>query len=299
MNGLVFNIQHYCVHDGPGVRTNVFFKGCPLRCQWCANPESNEIRPQLMVEPWKCIGCGACEAACPQFAVLFTDGIAMTDRSVCTGCGSCVGVCPVPAREITGKSMTAEKVMEEIRLDALFYGSDGGVTLTGGECLLQPDFALEILRACKDEGIGTAIETCGYVPFEVFQRIAPYLDMALYDVKLMDSEAHQKYTGAPNEQILENLRRLSAELGIPVIARTPLIPNVNDGAENLRSMGAFLRDNVPTLREVNLLPYHRLGEDKWEQLENRSHKEPDTHVPSEDELERCRSILREYGLTVK
>ena len=299
MNGMVFNIQHYCVHDGPGVRTNVFFKGCPLRCRWCANPESNQLKPQLMYEAWKCIGCGACEAACPSFAVQLLDGIAVTDRSACTGCGSCTGVCPVPAREITGKVMSVEQVMAEIRLDSTFYGTDGGVTLTGGECLLQPDFALEILKTCKAENIGTAVETCGFVPFEAFQRIAPYLDIALYDVKLMDSEAHKKYTGVPNEQILENLRRLSSELNIPVIARTPLIPGVNDSEENLRAMGAFLRDNVPTLKEVNLLPYHRLGEGKWEQLEDYSHQEPDTHVPSEDEMERCRSILREYRLNVK
>ncbi len=299
MNGTIFNIQHYCVHDGPGVRTGVFFKGCPLRCRWCANPESNELRPQLMYDALKCIGCGYCVDACPTGAVLPTSGPVKQDRSRCTGCGLCVTACRTSAREIAGRTVSADEVMKEIRMDALFYGSDGGVTLTGGECLLQPDFALELLRRSKAEGIGTAIETSGYTQFETFERIAPYLDIALYDVKVMDGEKHRQYTGVSNERILENLRRLSAELGIPVIARTPLIPGVNDDEANLRAMGTFLREQVPTLREVDLLPYHRLGEGKWAQLEAAEHREVDTHVPGETELEACRKLLREYGLNVK
>lgn len=299
MTGIVFNIQHYCVHDGPGIRTNVFLKGCPLRCQWCSNPESNSVQPQLMFTADKCVGCMACVTACPVRAPIPTDGKVRQNRSRCNGCGSCTAVCPVQAREITGKTMTVDEVMAEVRMDALFYGNDGGVTITGGECLMQPEFTTEILRRCRAEGIGTAIETCGFVPFEVLQRVAPYLDIALYDIKHMDSEAHRRYTGVPNAQILENLHRLSAELGVPVIARTPLIPGVNDSEENIRAMGEFLRTQVPTLQEVDLLPYHRLGEAKWEQLEAPEHREVDTHVPDAAELTPLLELLRSYGLSAK
>ena len=299
MTGIVFDIQHYCVHDGPGIRTDVFLKGCPLRCRWCANPESNATHPQLMFIADRCVGCGACVAVCPKEAISLQDGKAVTDRSLCDGCGACVKVCPVKARDISGKAMTVDEVITEVKLDAFFYGEDGGVTLSGGECLMQPDFAIEILRRCKEERIGTAIETCGFVPFHVFERAAPYLDIVLYDVKHMNSAAHKHWTGVPNELILENLHRLSAELGIPVIARTPLLPGVNDSAENLHAMGKFLSEQVPTLREVNLLPYHRLGEGKWEQLEDTTHQEVDTHVPETEELQPLLEILRGYGITAK
>lgn len=299
MTGTVFDIQHYCVHDGPGIRTDVFLKGCPLRCKWCANPESNEAQPQLMFIADRCTGCGACAAACTEGCIVIRDGKSATDRSRCIACGGCAAVCPTEARDISGKTMSVDEVLSEVRLDAFFYGKDGGVTLTGGECLMQADFAIELLRRCKEEGIGTAIETCGFVPFRVFERAAPYLDIVLYDVKHMDSAAHKFWTGVPNELILENLHHLSAQLHIPVIARTPLLPGVNDSVENIHAMGQFLSTQVPTLREVNLLPYHRLGESKWEQLEAADHAEVQTHVPQSDEIAPLLDILRGYGLSAK
>lgn len=298
MTSTVFDIQHYCIHDGPGVRTGVFLKGCPLRCRWCANPESNSPAPQLMYVKELCTGCGECIAVCPVGAITRDGEKVVRDREKCTVCGRCVSVCPASAVSLAGKTMTPEEVMEEVRLDGIFYGSEGGVTLTGGECLMQPKFCAEVLRMCKEEGIGTAIETCGFVPYEAFEAVAPYLDIALYDVKLMSTEKHKKYTGVPNELILENLKRLSNDLHIPVIARTPLIPGVNDDEENLLHMARFLKENVPTLIEVNLLPYHRLGEGKWVQLEC-EHAEIDTHVPEEEELAPLLALLRAEGLRAK
>lgn len=299
MTGIVFDIQHYCVHDGPGIRTDVFLKGCPLRCRWCANPESNAPHAQLMYISERCIGCGACVSTCPQNAISLLNGRAQQNRQLCTGCGNCTRVCSQKARDISGKQMTVEEVLDEVRLDMFFYGEEGGVTLSGGECLMQPDFSIELLRRCKSEGIGTAIETCGFVPFSTLERVAPWLDLVLYDVKHMDSTAHQYWTGVPNEGILDNLHRLSAELHIPVIARTPLLPGINSSVGNLHAMGQFLSTQVPTLQEVHLLPYHRLGEAKWEQLEDSRHQEVDTHVPDSSELQPLLEILRSYGLNAK
>jgi len=298
--GIVFNIQHYCVHDGPGIRTNVFLKGCPLRCLWCANPESNEVKPQLMYQAEKCVGCGACVAVCPRQAVsMGPDGRSVTNRQLCDNCGACAEVCKPKAREISGKLMTVDEVYKEVAKDTLFYNtSGGGVTLTGGEVLAQPEFAAAILKKCRENGIMTAVETCGFASWTAVEMIMSHVNIVLYDVKHMDSEVHQQGTGVPNEVILENLRRISNEMKIPVIVRTPIIPGYNDQDSNMHAMGQFIKESVPTCIEVNLLPYHNLGEGKRLELEV-GESGFTTRVPSEDEMEHLRQILRSYGLKVK
>lgn len=298
MTGLVFDVQHYCIHDGPGVRTGVFLQGCPLRCRWCANPESHGMSPRLLLRSEACVGCGACAEVCSTGAAGLRAGKAVTDRQRCTGCGKCVEVCPAGARGLSGRVMTVDEVMEEVCADALFYGDDGGVTLTGGECLLQADFSAAILRACRAEGIGTCIETCGDVPFAAFEAVAPALDFAFYDLKLMDGALHRRWTGADNARLLANLRRLSEELRVPLAVRMPLLPGINDDETNAAAMAEFLSVHVPTLQYVELLPYHRLGEGKRPQLEL-PHEETPTHVPSPEELEVFRQRLRERGVPMK
>ncbi|MCD8123604.1 MAG: glycyl-radical enzyme activating protein [Lachnospiraceae bacterium] len=297
VTGVVFDIQHYSIHDGPGIRTNVFVKGCPLRCLWCQNPESQARQAQLMVRHDSCVGCGACVAACPRGAVRLEEGKARTDRQLCESCGDCVAVCAADAREITGRVMTVEEVYAEAEQDRLFYeGSGGGVTLTGGEVLAQPDFAAAVLARCQEGGLHTAIETCGYGSWDHLARLLDHTDIVLYDVKHMDSEAHRRGTGVGNERILENLSRLSRERALPVIVRTPVIPGFNDTIANMEAMVDFIKKEVPTCQEVNLLPYHPLGESKREQLETEGTR---FRRPEEDEMEALREVFRTAGIEVK
>jgi len=295
--GIVFDIQHYSIHDGPGIRTNVFLKGCPLRCLWCQNPESQKHFPQLMFDAQKCTGCSLCAAVCPKNAILIENGKSVTDRSKCDGCGLCVTVCLPEARSISGKRMTVEEVCREVMKDKLFYQDTGGVTLTGGEPLYQPEFSKAILARCKELGITTCIETCGFGNWVIFKPILKYTDTVLYDLKHMNSEKHKQCTGVSNELILDNLKRISAGTGLPVFVRTPVIPGYNDEPDNYHAMGRFIADNVSTCQAVELLPYHRLGEGKMLQLGGEINIE--IRTPSEPEIEYLRNIIRSYGIEVK
>ena len=295
VRGTIFNIQHYSIHDGPGIRTNVFLKGCPLRCLWCSNPESQKQVPQLMFRADRCTECGACISACPASAISLQDQRIQNDRSLCTGCGACAAVCPNEAREIIGTSVTAGEVFDEVAQDTLFYAKDGGVTLTGGEVLAQPAFSAAILQLCKQAKIHTAIETCGFADWSALEEVLQYTDLVLYDLKEMDPALHRKYTGVDNNQILENLKKIDGQMALEIWVRVPLIPGYNDDKENLLATARFVKENLHKCTQVHLLPFHRLGEGKYEQLENKPNGFNST-VPEDSYMESLRDYVRSFGL---
>ena len=252
MNGMIFDIEHGSFVDGPGIRTTVFFKGCNLKCAWCHNPESQSAKPQLLFYRDKCTGCGKCAKICPNAL------------QSCSLCGECEIYCPAGARKLSGRISDAEEVLEEIFADRDFYGADGGVTFSGGECMLQHDFLLYLLMKCRERKIHTAVDTAGHIPFELFEKIMPYTDIFLYDLKVMDSEIHKKYVGVDNQRILYNLASLlSAKKRVWV--RIPIIPDVNDSVENIKKVAEFYA-KYGHPEKTELLPYHSMGENKYRAL---------------------------------
>ena len=296
MTGNIFNIQKYSIHDGPGIRTTVFFKGCPLNCWWCHNPESQSSLPELIFWKDRCILCKACIEACPHDALNFKDALIITDKEKCILCGECVKKCPTIAREIIGQKMTVEEVMEEIEKDRIFYQeSGGGVTFSGGEPLLQQDFLEELLRQCHQKKIHTTLDTSGYCEWLVLNSISRFVDLFLYDVKIMDDEAHLKYTGVSNRIILNNLKKLS-EKGKNIIVRIPVIPGINDDVKNIRDMGEFLKPI--NIDYAELLSYHNIASEKYARI-GKAYALESTRVPDKDKLSEIVKLLQKYDLTVK
>jgi pyruvate formate lyase activating enzyme len=308
--GTIFDLRRYSIHDGPGIRTAVFFKGCPLSCAWCHNPESLQSSPELMFRLNRCTLCGDCLEVCPQDAITLKESL-IIDRSRCTVSGRCARVCPTEALEVVGREMPVEQVMAAIEPDRVFYEeSGGGATFTGGEPLAQPEFLLALLRACRQAGISTVLDTCGFAPWQVLQETLPLVDFYLYDMKLMDNERHQHWTGVSNADILSNLRLL-VQAGARVRVRIPLIPGINDDEVNLRASAAFLSALNP-LPEVELLPYHAIAAGKYAglglvgarrlspQRSGVGYISPLQGIqpPDTEHLRRCAGIMLEGGIVV-
>jgi len=294
LSGVVFNVMRFSVHDGPGIRTTVFLKGCPLHCAWCHNPEGQSFDPALMVFEERCRHCGDCVPVCPQHGIgAPADGLKVPEA--CDACGACVSVCVAGAREMAGRRVTVPGIVAEIESDAVFFEeSGGGVTLSGGEPLAQPAFAEAILAACRARGIHTALDTCGLASAENFGRVSAQADLVLYDLKVMNGAAHRRFTGASNDAVLRNLETLAAT-GRAVIVRFPMIPGVNDGEEELTAMAGFLRRIG--LHRLDLLPWHSIGSEKYKRL-GLACPTADFAAPPAESVENAASTLRQAGLTV-
>ena len=297
----IFNKQKYNMYDGPGVRTLVFFKGCPLRCKWCSNPEGLERKYQIMFKPTTCVSCGSCVPVCPQkIHSISSSGEHIIDRSIdCIGCGQCVEACIPDALKIAGEQVPISELLEYVEQDRAFYDqSGGGVTLGGGEVTSQPEAAINLLQACKQEGLHTAIETCGYTKKETILRFAEYVDLFLFDLKHIDPDRHFELTGVRNEMILENLEELIMKRN-HVKVRMPMLKGINDSDAEIRGVIEFLKPfrEFKNFEGIDLLPYHKLGVNKYVQLGMDYPIEGDPSLDDAD-LDRIEGWIREYDFPV-
>lgn len=284
------NIQRFSVHDGPGIRTTVFFKGCNLRCLWCHNPETFTAKPLLQYHSMKCTACGKCAAVCPNHAVTVRTGEIVTDRALCTACGKCCDGCVAGAREINGRGYEVGEILETVLRDRAYYDkTNGGLTLSGGEPLLQPDGCTELLSAVKREGISTAMETALNVSRQTVDKVLPLVDFIMCDIKAMDTDLHKRLTGCGNERILDNIRYLSGQ-GRKMLIRVPVVPTLNDSEENIRAVAEFV-NTLPGRHEIEFLKFHSLARDKYASL-GMDYPVSDITPPTEEEIQKIRSEFR-------
>lgn len=297
LKGRLFDIQRFSVHDGPGIRTTVFLKGCPLRCAWCHNPEGISPRPQLAFDPRRCIGCGYCFRVCRRGAHKMVEGRHVLDRAACEACGTCVTECYADALDFVGREVSVADVMAEVLADRPFYEtSGGGLTLSGGEPLAQIDFTEAVLRAARAEGIHCGIETCGHASWASFERIRPLVDLFLYDWKETDPALHKQFTGVTNELIRANLRALYAA-GANIVLRCPIIPRVNDRDDHFAGIASLCRE-MPALLGVEVLAYHRLGLSKAERLGAGPAVPVESAAPPRETVAQWVATLRGMGVPV-
>lgn len=292
---LVTSIQKYSIHDGDGIRTTVFFKGCLLRCVWCHNPETQSYKQQVLYDREKCAGCRACEQVCPNKAIREMDGKVATDSSKCDTCGTCIDYCNLNLREIVGKEYTVDELVKELKKDEMFYEeSGGGVTLSGGEVMTADmDYVEELVKKLHRQGITVTVDTCGQAPYENYERILPYIDTFLYDIKTMDDALHEKYMGTGNKLILSNLEKLSAA-GARIYIRIPVIKEVNGTDESMQAIISYLQEKNIQTAQVNLLPYHNTGSGKYEKM-GMAYEGWNLHTPEKDEMEHFAGLFRNAG----
>jgi pyruvate formate lyase activating enzyme len=291
---MVIDVTRMTVHNGPGIRTLILFKGCPLRCVWCSTPESQRESAEITYCPDKCILCGDCIPVCPRSAITIREKAIIIDRKLCDNCGHCASVCYTEALRLLGQEYTVDELVHEVKKDEVFHKhSSGGVTVSGGEPLLEPEFTLELLRSLKQNEINIGVDTCGFVPRTNIELVLPYIDFFLWDIKHMDDKAHRKFTGVSNRHILDNLRFVSNN-STPIYLRLPIIPGQNDSEENLRAVCEFAED-LPSLVEINLLPFHHLGKARYAALDR---EYPVDGIPliQDEVLHEIKNLVESYGL---
>lgn len=295
---LIFDIKRYAISDGPGIRIAIYFKGCPLHCAWCHNPESQSPKVQKLYTANKCIGAQDCIEVCPEDALTLTPNGIVTDSEKCTLCGKCADACPTKAIEMSGKLYNPEELMELIERERVhFEHSNGGVTFSGGEPLMYPDFLIQMLKICGEKGLHRAVDTCGYAPTKTLLKVAGHTDLFLYDLKLMDPVQHKKWTGRDNQLILENLQKL-ADTRANINIRIPFIKNVNAGVEEVTKMAEFIASLPGKKPFINILPYHNIATGKYKKLElEYNHGEMDE--PSEEEIQKAIEIFNKFGILVE
>ncbi len=293
IEGVIFNIQKFSLHDGPGIRTIVFFKGCNMSCLWCSNPESQEVAPQIMFNKNLCTKCGRCQSVCETSAIDM-NSVYRIDKSKCIKCKRCVESCLNGALVLEGKKYSVEEIIKELKKDSVQYRrSNGGITLSGGEVLLQPDFAVELLKECKSYGWHTAIETAMYVNSEAVKKVMPYIDLAMIDIKSMNDEVHRRFTGVSNNIILKNIK-LSDQLTKEIIIRIPVIEGFNADLQSIGEIAQFSK-SLTNLKRIDLLPYHNYGENKYEAI-GRDYLLGELKSPSEDKMERLKALVEIMGI---
>ena len=298
LSGTIFDIKRYAIHDGPGIRTTVFLKGCPLSCAWCHNPESWQKKPQPSVRVLRCQGCGRCIDVCTHEAITLESGKAVTDPKRCVRCGECLDTCLANAREILGRDITVADLVTEIEKDRIFFDeSGGGVTFSGGEPLAQADFLCQVLEACDEEELHTAVDTTCYAETEVLERVAEHARLFLCDLNHLDTDKHEQFTGVRNEQILSNIRQLSA-WGKPLHLRIPLVPGFNDSVDNIRHTADFIK-SISTVQRIDVLPYNRSGVDKTQRLGAGSPVIKDFGPSDDAHIARVAAEFKKAGVDVK